>query len=245
MSRFGNKGRFDTRYELDSVYESMREDLQQYIGQYVPWYRFDRAGSTVDPIYDVGASSGTGGRKFFPPFLLPVISAGLAEGVEVNVGQGEYTTDVCHLVVSYDQAEKAGLRNMAINWRLFMGDRFIWNNTVFQVRSIQVRGPVGPRYEVLGIDGWQVNAEELINDVDFLAFAGPGDNASMVEMLEAIDAGLEAPEPSPELDTALTPAPGAAQLVETELEAEPTATTTYVEPVIRNSRYDSIYGRPS
>lgn len=177
MARFGNKGRFDTRYELGAIYEGMQEELQEFIGQYIPWYQFDRENSVIDPIYDVGAE--TGGRKFHRPFLLPVISAGLEEGVEINTGQGEYTTDVAHLVVSYDQAEKAGLRRMKTNWRTFLGDRFIYNDTVFQVRSIQVRGPVGERYEVLGIDGWQVNAEELVNDPDFQKWSGPGDPSTV------------------------------------------------------------------
>lgn len=176
MARFGNKGRFDTRYEIAAIYEGMQEDLQEFIGQNIPYYRFDRAGSVVDPIYDVGGAGVGGGRKFKRPLLLPAISAGLEEGVEVNAGQGQYTTDVAHLVVSYEQAEKAGLRKMKTNWRLYLGDRFVYNDTVFQVRNIQVRGPVGDRYEVLGIDGWQVNAEELVNDQDFRKYAGHVDD---------------------------------------------------------------------
>lgn len=214
MPRFGNKGRFDDRYELNAIYEGMQEDLQEFIGQYIPYYRFDREASVVDPIYDVGGEGG--GRRFKSPFLLPTISAGLEEGVEINTGQGQYTTDVCHLVVSYDQAEKAGLRKMKTNWRLFLGDRFIYLDTVFQVRNIQVRGPVGNRYEVLGIDGWQVNAEELVNDPDFFRYAGPGDPQQLMEALQELDGveGLEAPTPDPDADTALNPAPGAAQLAD-------------------------------
>lgn len=210
MARFGNKGRFDTRYEIGAIYEGMQEDLQEFIGQNIPYYRFDRENSVVDPIYDVGGTGEGGGRKFKRPLTLPVISAGLEEGVEVNAGQGQYTTDICHLVVSYEQAEKAGLRKMKTNWRMYLGDRFIYLDTVFQVRNIQVRGPVGNRYEVLGIDGWQVNAEELVNDLDFLKYAGPGDTASVVQLLAAMEAGLEAPTPDPATDTTLTPAPGAA-----------------------------------
>lgn len=205
MPRFGNKGRFNTRFELAGIYEGMQEDLQEFIGQLIPWYRFDRAGSVVDPIYDVGSSAG--GRKFFPPILLPVISAGLEEGVEINTGQGEYTTDIAHLVVSYDQAEKTGLRKMKTDWRLFLGDRFVYNDTVFQVRNIQVRGPVNEHYEVLGIDGWQVNAEELVNDPDFAKWAGPGDitTAPMAAPLLELAADVDQ---SPANDTALSAAPG-------------------------------------
>lgn len=207
MPRFGNKGRFDTRYELGAIYEGMREDLQEFIGQYVPWYRFDAANSVVDPIYDVGAD--TGGRRFKAPFLLPVLGVDLEQGVEINTGQGEYTTDVCHIVVSYDQAEKAGLRRMSHNWRLFMGDRFVYNDTVFQVREIRVRGPVREHYEVLGIDGWEVNAEELVNDPDFAKYAGPGDvtTAHLAEPLLELAHDVDK---SAVTDTALSPAvPGA------------------------------------
>ena len=173
MSRFGNKGRFNVRHELEGIYGGMRRDLQEYIGQQIPWYRFDKADTLIDPIYDVGASSQAGGRVFYPPFLLPVLSSGLEEGAEINQGEGEYTTDICHLVVSYDQAEKAGLRNMKVDWRLFLSDRFVFNDKVFQVSNIQIRGPVGSRYEVLGIDGLQVNPEELVNDPQFQPQAAP------------------------------------------------------------------------
>lgn len=170
MPRFGNRGRFDTRYELKSIYESMQEDLQEFVGQYVEWYKFDAENSVEDPIYDVGAQSG--GRRFKRPFTLPCIGVDLEEGVELNTGQGSYTTDICHLVVSYDQASKAGLRKMKTDWRTYFGDRFVYLDTVFQVRNIQIRGPVRAEYEVLGIDGWQVNPEELINDPDFAQYAG-------------------------------------------------------------------------
>lgn len=216
MARFGNKGRFDDRYELKAIYEGMQEELQEFVGQLIPYYRFDREASVVDPIYDVGGAGG--GRRFKEPFLLPTLSAGLEEGVEINTGQGQYTTDICHLVVSYDQAEKAGLRKMKTNWRTFLGDRFIYLDTVFQVRNIQVRGPVGTQYEVLGIDGWQVNAEELINDLDFLKYAGPGDPVSFAADLEVLENADPLPEveTNPEVDTALTAAPGAIQEADTD-----------------------------
>lgn len=203
MARFGNKGRFDDRYEIKAIYEGMQEELQEFIGQNIPWYRFDRENSVVDPIYDVGAD--TGGRRFKRPFILPVVGVDLEEGVEVNTGQGQYLTDVAHLVVSYDQAEKAGLRKMKTNWRMFLGDRFVYLDTVFQVRNIQVRGPVGDHfYEVLGIDGWRVNPEELINDPDFAKYAGPGDvlTAGMAEGLLELSADGER---TAETDTALSP----------------------------------------
>lgn len=203
MPRFGNAGKFDHRYELGAIFEGMQRDLQQFIGQQIPWYRFDAENSVQDPIYDVGNE--TGGRRFQRPFILPVIGADLEEGVEVNSGQGSYTTDIAHLVVSYDAAHKAGIRDAAKNWRLYLGDRFVYNDTVFQVRNIQVRGPVRDKYEVLGIDGWQVNAEELVNDPDFAKYAGPGDvtTAPMAEALIELDATIEK---TPEADSTLTPA---------------------------------------
>lgn len=205
MPRFGNVGRFDHNYELANVFEAMDADLQRFAGQYVNWHRFDAENSTMDPIYDVGSDEG--GRRFYRPFLLPVLGADLQEGVEVNTGQGSYTTDVCHIVVSYEHAEKAGLLNLAKNWRLYLGDRFIYNDVVFQVRSIQVLGPVRDRYEVLGIDGWQVNPEELINDPQFSKYAGPGDvtTAHLAPGLVALDDALDK---TPDNDSALQPTVG-------------------------------------
>ena len=220
MARFGNAGRFDHRYELAGIFEGMKHDLQQFAGQQIPWYRFDAENSVQDPIYDVGNE--TGGRRFKKPFTLPCISSDLEEGVEVNSGQGSYTTDIAHLVVSYDQAEKAGMRGLAKNWRMYLGDRFVYNATVFQVRNIQVRGPLRDKYEVLGIDGWQVNPEELVNDPDFAKYAGPGDvsTAPMAQPLIDLDA---AAEKTADNDSALQPAVA----------------------VVRRPQVDDIYGGPA
>jgi hypothetical protein len=233
VARFGNKGRFDDRYELRAIFEGMQEDLQEFIGQYIPWFRYDAEHSVIDPIYDVGAEDG--GRVFKKPFLLPVIGVDLEEGVEVNTGQGSYTTDVCHLVVSYDQAEKAGLRGMSKNWRLYLGDRFVYNDTVFQVRNIQVRGPVREHYEVLGIDGWQVNAEELVNDPDFAKYAGPGDTttAPMAAPLLELD---EALDKTPENDSALVE--GATHIAPSPAPGRPWGRYIEGAPVLNTDRSD-------
>lgn len=223
MARFGNKGRFDDRYEIKAIYEGMQEDLQEFIGQYVQWYRFDSENSVEDPIYDVGGT--TGGRRFKTPLTLPVIGVDLEEGVEINTGQGSYTTDICHLVVSYDQAEKAGLRKMKTNWRMFFGDRFVYLDTVFQVRNIQIRGPVGQNfYEVLGIDGWQLNAEELINDPQFHKYAGPGDVTTAVMAAELLELATDPAIGDPAHDTAAL---------------QPRTTTTVVVSE------DDVYGGPA
>lgn len=248
MPRFGNKGRFNDRYELNAIFEGMQEELQEFVGQLVEYYRYDSVNSVVDPIYDVGAD--IGGRRFKKPFMLPVISAGLEEGVEVNQGQGSYTTDVCHLVVSYDQAEKAGLRRMRTDWRLFLGDRFVYNDTVFQVRNIQVRGPIGERYEVLGIDGWQVTADELVYDPDFARFAGPG-GVHTRELAEPLLALAAERDTSPENDTAALGPAGDRDndgVPDTQQSAAPGREWgRYVEnaPVVNASTYDDLYGRPS
>ena len=201
MARFGNQGRFDHNYELDAIYEGMDRDLQKFAGQFIPWWRFDAENSVEDPIYDVGAN--TGGRRFKKPVIVPVISIDLQEGVEINTGEGQYTTDIAHLVVSYDAMEKVGLRNMAQKWREHYGDRFVYNGIVFQVRNIQIRGPVRERYEVLGIDGWQVNPEELVNDPDFAEYAtmnAPLQVAAPEDQTPENDTALNTGTPNPVAD---------------------------------------------
>lgn len=182
MARFGQRGgRFDSRHELDNIFEGTELDLQDFAGQTLLWYVFDPAASRVDPVFDVGSVGA--GRVWKPPVALPVISVVRTEGAESANDQGFYVTDEIHVSVSMRQAENAGLNDLVARADRHLFDRFIWQRTVFSPVHIQARGLLGMRHVVAGIDAVEVNPEELVNDDQFAEYvpvvnpddAPPGD----------------------------------------------------------------------
>lgn len=174
--RFDGAGRFDQRYELDGIFDGTQFELQQYEGQTIPWYVFDRESSRTDPVYDVGTDDAVGGRRWKKPILLPVLTVIRTEGGYANTVEGSYVTDTVHVGVSVRQAERAGLQDLEDRPDSHLPDRFVWNGTVFSPTRIQERGLLQNRFTVIGIDALEVNPEELVNDPDFMQYAQPPDN---------------------------------------------------------------------
>lgn len=160
--------RLDWRYELEGIGRGIRKDLQEQVGQTVLWYVFDAQDSVVDDIYDVGAIPS--GRVWFPPVYLPVASAIKFEAEEVANDRGFYTVDTLRLVFSVDAAARAGLGGLVLRPDEHDIDRVVYENKVFAVDQIRVRGILTAGYAVVGIDAKQVKSEELVNDPQFQAF---------------------------------------------------------------------------
>lgn len=158
---------FDWRYELRSMWKGMSRDLQQPVGQTVPWYVFDSSTTIVDPIYDVGSNAATGGRRWKAPHPIAVMSAVKLEGQEVTNDRGLYITDVLKLVFSVEAARNAGLSDLVFAPDAHNVDRVVYEHKVFEVNQVRSRGILTADYAVIGVDLYQVSAEELVNDPDF------------------------------------------------------------------------------
>lgn len=168
--------RFDWRYELQSMWQGMDRDLQQQVGQTIPWYVFDRTNTVVDPIYDVGkdvydyypdSTGAPGGRRWKPPVFLPVMNAVKVEASEAQNDRGFYTVDTLHVVFSVDAARKAGLEDIIFSPNNHDLDRIVYENKVFAVDELKVRGILTADYAVCAAECQQVKDEELVNDPDF------------------------------------------------------------------------------
>ena len=176
MSRFGQVGgRFDQALELDMIFDGTAQDNQEFVGQTLPWYVFDRENSITDLVYDVGSDLAAGGRRWKPPLLVPVLSVQRTQGAYDAAVAGFYVTDSVHVSISVRQAELHGLGDLEERPDLHMPDRFIWNGTVFSPVRIQERGLVQQRFTVIGLDALEVNPDELVNDAnpDFRKYAQP------------------------------------------------------------------------
>lgn len=167
--RRGDTGRF-----FPSRYEARRQDRdiaihQRSFGTAVLWYFFDPGASAFDDIYSEGQDYG-GGRRWFGPHTIPVVSANRREGMKVVTDDGLYSLDTIDLRLSYEQARKSGLLpEVSRNHEVHLNDRFIYDDRVWGIRDISTTGQFDPSgHDVMvRVQGVQLHADELVNDLDF------------------------------------------------------------------------------
>jgi len=157
--------RFDARFELANIWDGMDRDLQRDVGQSIPWYVYDAAATTVDSIYDVGASSG--GRKWKSPVYVPCLGVINLEDDEKVNDRGQYLIDTVRVSISPDALRSAGLQDVVDRPHEHVNDRVVYEGMVFAIHQVRVRGNLLGGYAVIGVDAYQVKNEELRNDAQF------------------------------------------------------------------------------
>lgn len=157
-------GRFTPEYEVWSIKYGIAQDLQVPAGQSILWYRYDPYSTVVDPVYDVGDSSG--GRRWVEPFEVPVINAYIAQGETYQNERGLYTVDQLTIVINLRDVERL-LPDLITDPDLRLRDRLGFRDEVFEVTRIYPKGQVRYHYTALRIDAVQVKPGEIVNDVDF------------------------------------------------------------------------------
>ena len=66
-------GRFSIDHERGSIIGGTQKEVVRTVGYDVEWWLFDAVNSIIDPIYDVGSSSG--GRRWIGPTPITVVNA--------------------------------------------------------------------------------------------------------------------------------------------------------------------------
>lgn len=165
-------GRFDSRYEVSSMYEGMADELYDPAGVVLVWFVFDPDRTVVDPIYDVGDQP-TGGRRWTGPYRVPVLGVRMFQGETAQNKRGFYTSDTLHAVINAGQIEKV-LRDIHSNTDIHLKDRFLYRGELWEPTRIWCRGVVKTDYTVVSLDASQVKSEQVVNDFQFLAYADPG-----------------------------------------------------------------------
>ena len=175
-------GRFSIDSERKSIISGTTKDLVRTVGNQLEWWFFDHENTVVDEIYDVGYNGTGGGRKWLGPMSIPVITANLDQGVTVQNDRGFYNTDVLMLTINMDVIDGGGLTDgamgifngfkyMPTNPDAFLRDRIVYKNEVFKPVHIDPRGILTENYTLFGVECHQVNAEEMINDLQFQEYA--------------------------------------------------------------------------
>lgn len=145
----------DIRY----AYRGMKE-YQFHVGQWVSWFRFNKAGTTVHPVYDTGPQ-----RAWYPAITLPVLSLEYERAAQNFDDDGLYQVDRAHLVVSYDQFFHTTMLDPDPNGADHVNDRVGADGRLFSVDSFLPRGRVAAHFLTISIDLTEVAAEELAEDV--------------------------------------------------------------------------------
>jgi len=171
------QGRFDINHEAESMYEAMAEELGEKVGIDVDWFRWqdwylqDADNNVVDDIYDVSSAVSGGGRRWMAPFKLRTVMAQITRGGSIPNERGFYTTDTLRLVINADDIRRKLPEILRNEPNQFIKDRILYRGQVFTPSRINPRGHFGFRWAVVTIDCNEVNAEELVNDPQFLKYA--------------------------------------------------------------------------
>jgi hypothetical protein len=171
------QGRFSIDHEAVSMYEGMAEELTGTVGIDVDWFRWqdwyveDPANNVVDDIYDVSSSVEGGGRRWMAPFKMNVIMAQMVRGGSQINERGFYTTDTLRLVINSGEVKNKLPEILRNEPNQFIKDRILYRGQVFTPTRVNPRGAFGFRWAVVTVDCNEVNAEELVNDEQFLRYA--------------------------------------------------------------------------
>lgn len=172
----GPGGRFDHRFEADSIEDGIVDELQEPFGTTVQWYVYNSKLSTIDAIYETGQNDADGGKVWTGPYFIPCVSASLTQGHAPQVEhEGYYNVDNLLLIAAIRSVRRAGIADISRNPSRHLSDRILWRGEVWKPSDIQPRGLIGPsRYTVLAITCNQISPEEMDNDVSFQKWADMG-----------------------------------------------------------------------
>lgn len=151
-------GRFTIPSEIDRYKAGIDEDLQNPAGTEVEWWRYDKAGTKVDEVYDVGV-----GRHWRGPFPMPVISAHLAQGQTFHTERGFYNADVLRLLINVRDVKRV-FPSATLTTDEFLKDRVKFNGKTFRPSTAQMDGLVLTRWTIFKVDLIEVKEEEQYND---------------------------------------------------------------------------------
>ena len=158
---------FDLRQEGDDI-DAALSSYQREMGTEIEWWSFQReSAANAHPVY--GESYAGGSARWGPAERIPVLWAQVFEGPEENA-DGFYTSDRLRVAMSAEMARRFGLVDLELD-RAENKDRIVYKRTVFDVRSIRTLGHLGERDITVIVDAVKVDADELVNNPDFVQYA--------------------------------------------------------------------------
>lgn len=141
--------------------ERSYQRYQHKVGTTVVWYEFDRALTTLHPLYDEGPEP-----RWKPGFQLHVLAVIRDEDREQPREEGFYTGGTTHLSFGTRQALRDGMTDPydAVS---HLKDRFLWDGEHWEVRRYQISGRLRRAEVVIGVDAQRLSPEELVNEPNY------------------------------------------------------------------------------
>jgi hypothetical protein len=156
-------GRFNSDHETDNMFHAMRGWRDVY-GDWLSYYRFDRAATTIDPVY--GEAVGQG-RVYQAPVRVPCLHVTHLRGANENGTAGFYTSDDLDATIPFDLFIQMGMSYADIDTQNYLKDRVVYDTKVFRVTNIAVRGQIQERDIIVGLTASQCKPDELVDDQTF------------------------------------------------------------------------------
>lgn len=156
------KGRWSADQETDRMFKGMR-GWRDVSGDWLDYYRLDVAATLIDPIYD----EAIGGRVYKPPVRLPVLHVTHIEGENENTDTGFYYNDTLNASIAFDQFTGVGMNHADIQTGNYLNDRVYYDQKIFRVTMLAIRGQIQERDIIVGLDATQMKPDELVDDPQF------------------------------------------------------------------------------
>lgn len=162
-----HQGRATSDFETSRMFEGM-QGWQKSFGDWVDYYRLDRARTTWDEVYEEVTGPG---RIYQTPIRLACQHVTLLPGAQQWDDKGGYYSNALRAVIAYDTYTQSGMVLADIDTGKYQFDRIVYKNKVYRVTNLDEEGQIEERETVVAIDALQMKADELVEDQQFADYA--------------------------------------------------------------------------
>ncbi|MFJ3271001.1 hypothetical protein [Streptomyces sp. NPDC086776] len=161
------RGRWNINTETTLIHRGLR-GWQRATGDSFTYFRWQYGDSEMHPVYDEATGVG---KQFYAPWQLPALHVNHSEAANAEPrDSGLYIVDSLHVTCEFDQLAKAGLTDVNIKHGAYQRDRVAYDNCMFAVKHVDIRGQIRRRDIIVTIDAVQIRDDELVNDPQFAAY---------------------------------------------------------------------------
>lgn len=157
------RGRWGAEVETQQIAEGLR-GYQPAFGDQIGYFRFDLSRSVEHNVYDEATSTG---RAFDGPIEVPVLHVIHEFGGDTLEEAGLYTNDELQVTCAFRQLSRTGLTHTDLRNGRYLRDRIAYDDKLFRVLEINVRGQIVRSDIVVGIRAVQLKSDEIVDDVMF------------------------------------------------------------------------------
>lgn len=164
MSRLDWKqGRWSADQETDRLLRGLR-GWQDVNGDWLNYYRYDWENTQVDPVY--GEAMGQG-KLYKPAVRVPCLHVTHVDGGTGSNQFGWYQNDDLDATIAFDLFIQMGMTYADIQTQNYLRDRVYYDQKVFRVTNLAIRGQIQRRDTIVGLTATQCKPDELVDDAQF------------------------------------------------------------------------------